>query len=172
LTPGIGIKIDRPRAVRLAGKFMTHVFCSNSCPDTNEFAARMLGKVVTRRGTYNNGTSESVNIGMNAGNSENSGSSSSFGSSHGQSYSLNSNSGSSSGSGNNWGQNRGRGTSRNVSEGYSESIEYALEPGDFARGILKTGGPENGNVVTAVWFQAGRVFKASGTNWLLARFKQ
>jgi len=50
-------------------------------------------------------------------------------------------------------------------------MEYAIEPGDFAR-ILKTGGTRNGNEVTGVWFQAGRVFKASGGNWLLARFRQ
>jgi hypothetical protein len=173
--PGYIAKIggDSPRdaALGLVGKFANHVLMANACPETNEFAARMLGRVVTRRGTYNTGKSESVNIGVNAGNSENSGSSSSFGSSYGQSYSMNSSSGSSSGSGNSWGENRGRGTSRNVSEGYSESMEYAIEPGDFGRS-LKTGGPRNGNEVTAVWLQAGRVFTTSGTNWLLARFKQ
>jgi hypothetical protein len=164
---------DNPRdaAHTLAGKFMTHVFCSNACPETNEFASRMIGKVVTRRGNYSNGTSENINVGMNAGTSENSGSSSNSGSSYGQSYSFNSGSGSTSGSGSNWGANRGRGTSSNESRGYSESMEYAIEPGDFAR-CLQTGGPQNGNIVTGVWFQGGRVFKASGSNWLLERFAQ
>ena len=108
---------------------------------------------------------------MSAGSNESSGMSSSSGSSWGQGYSTNAGSASNSGSGSNWGDNRGRGKSENVSRGYSESMEYAIEPGDFAR-MLKTGGRENGNEVTGIWFQAGRKFKASGTNWLLARFKQ
>ncbi len=166
----------RDAALALAGKFMTHIFGSNSCAETNDFAARTLGRVVRRRGTYNIGTSESVNVGMNAGESENSGSSSNHGSSHGSSGGSGSNNfnhgwGHSTGTGGNWGENRGRGTSQNISEGYSENMEYAIEPGDFAR-MLKTGGTRNGNEVTAVWFQAGRVFRGSGTNWLLARFKQ
>ena len=164
----------RDAALALAGKFMTHIFGSNSCAETNEFAARTIGRVVRRRGTYNMGTSESVNVGMNAGESDNSGFSTNYGASSGSSFgqgSHNASSGHSSGSGGNWGENRGRGTSQNVSEGYSENMEYAIEPGDFAR-MLKTGGTRNGNEVTAVWFQAGRVFRASGTNWLLARFKQ
>jgi hypothetical protein len=51
-------------------------------------------------------------------------------------------------------------------------MEYAIEPGDFAR-ILKTGGSKaNGNRVTGIWFQGGRIFKASGTNFMLEAFKQ
>jgi hypothetical protein len=165
---------DNPRddAHTLAGKFRTHVYCGNSCPETNEYASRMIGKVITRRGNYSKGSGESVNLGMTAGSSENSGNSSSYGSSYGgKSGGFNSSSGQTSGSGSNWGDSRGRGTSRNVNRGYSESMEYAIEPGDFAR-VLKTGGPQNGNEVTGVWFQANRVFKASGTNFLLGRFKQ
>ena len=63
------------------------------------------------------------------------------------------------------------GSSENVSRGYSESIEYAIEPGDFAR-MLKTGGKPNGNRVTGIWFQGGRIFKASGNNFMLETFKQ
>jgi hypothetical protein len=117
------------------------------------------------------GNSQSFNEGMSKGNNENTGSSSSHGSSSGQGYSFNSNSGSSSGVGNNWGDNRGRGSTDNVSRGYSESMEYVIEPGDFAR-ILKTGGPANGNIVTAIWFQGGRTFKPSGGNMMLRRFRQ
>jgi hypothetical protein len=131
----------------------------------------MIGKVVTRRGNFNTGSSQSINEGMSAGNSENTGSSSSHGSSMGQGYSVNSNSGSNSGSGNNWGDNRGRGSSENVSRGYSESMEYVIEPGEFAR-ILKTGGRANGGIVSGVWFQSGRVFGASGGNMMLRRFAQ
>jgi hypothetical protein len=170
---------DNPRdaALALAGKFKTHVFGTNSCPETNEFASRMIGKVLTRHDNFSAGQSQSSNEGMSAGNSENSGNSSNYGSSSGRgsnsssSSSFNQNSGSNKGTGNNWGSNRGRGSSENVSRGYSESMEYAIEPGDFAR-CLKTGGPQNGNRVTAVWFQAGRIFKASGKNFLVAEFEQ
>lgn len=164
---------DNPRdaAIALAGKFKTHVFCTNSCPETNEFASRMMGKVLTRRRNVSVGSSQTFNEGMSAGESENTGSSTSSGYSHGQGYNVNSSSGSTSGSGSNWGNNRGRGTSDNVNRGYSESMEFAIEPGDFAR-HLKTGGPENGNRVTAVWFQAGRTFKATGRNYLIAEFAQ
>jgi hypothetical protein len=164
---------DNPRdaAHALVGKFMTHIYHSNACPETNEYASRMIGKVVTRRGNFNTGSSQSINEGMSAGNSENTGSSSSHGSSMGQGYSVNSNSGSNSGSGNNWGDNRGRGSSENVSRGYSESMEYVIEPGEFAR-ILKTGGRANGGIVSGVWFQSGRVFGASGGNMMLRRFAQ
>ena len=164
---------DNPRdaAHALVGKFMTHIYHSNACPETNEYASRMIGKVVTRRGNFSAGSSQSINEGMSAGNSENTGSSSSYGSSMGQGYSMNSNSGSNSGSGNNWGNNRGRGSSENVSRGFSESMEYVIEPGEFAR-ILKTGGRANGNIVTGIWFQGGRVFGAGGGNMMLRRFAQ
>ena len=172
---------DNPRdaAHALVGKFMTHIYHSNACPETNEFASRMIGKIVTHRGNYNCGSSQSINFGMSSGESENNGSSSNSGwSSSGSSalsgsrgHSSNFGGGNSRGTGNNWGSNRGRGTSQNESQGYSESLEFAIEPGDFAR-TLKTGGPQNGNEVTGVWFQGGRVFKASGTNFLVARFRQ
>jgi hypothetical protein len=161
---------DNPRdaAHALVGKFMTHVYHANACPETNEYASRMIGKVVTRRGNFSSGNSQSFNEGMSAGNSENTGSSNSYGQSGAQ---FSSNSGSNTGSGNNWGDSRGRGSTDNVSRGYSESMEYVIEPGDFAR-ILKTGGSENGNIVTGIWFQGGRVFKSSGGNMMLRRFAQ
>jgi hypothetical protein len=165
---------DNPReaAYDLMGKFGTHVFLTNSCPETNEYASRVLGKVITRRANYSAGTSQSINFGMSAGNSENWGASSSFGSSHGgQQSSSNSSSGSTNGSGNNWGSNRGRGTSETENRGFSESLEFAVEPGEFGR-AFQTGGPRNGNIVSGVWFQSGRRFEASGTNFLPVRFRQ
>ena len=164
-------KNPKDAAMALAGKFVTHVFGSNSCPETNEFAAKMLGRVMTRRGTYSKGSSKSVNQGMNAGDSESGGTSSTSGSSHGGNWTMNHSTGSNTGYSNNWGENRGHGWGRNESRGYSESMEYVIEPGDFGR-MLRTGGTRNGREVTAVWYQAGRVFEASGTNWVLARFKQ
>jgi hypothetical protein len=169
---------DNPRnaADALIGKFMTNVFHSSACPVTNEYASRVIGKVVKRRRNASNGTSQSTNLGMSEGSNENNGSSSNYGSSFGSSSgqgssNFNQGSGHNCGSGNNWGSNRGRGSSENASEGYSESLEYVIEPGDFAR-TLKTGGPQSGNEVTGVWFQSGRIFRASGGNTLLARFKQ
>jgi hypothetical protein len=169
---------DNPRdaAQALVGRYMSHVYFANACPETNEYASRVIGKVVKRRRNASNGTSQSINLGMSEGSNENSGSSSNYGSSFGSSSgqgSSNFNQGSAhnSGSGNNWGSNRGRGNSENVSEGYSESTECLIEPGDFAR-TLKTGGRQNGNEVTGVWFQSGRIFRASGGNTLLARFRQ
>ena len=169
---------DSPRdaAEALVGKFMNHLYFTNLCPCTNEYASRVIGKVVMRRGNYNSGSSKSVNVGMSAGENENDGSSSG----HGFSWSSssghgggggNANYGHTSGSGNNWASNRGRGTSHNVSQGYHESMEAAIEAGYFASG-LKTGGPLNGNEITAIWFQAGRTFRASGHSWFLARFRQ
>ena len=51
---------DNPRdaAHALVGKFMTHIYHSNACPETNEYAARMIGKVTKRRGNYSSGTSK------------------------------------------------------------------------------------------------------------------
>ena len=171
---------DNPRdaAHALVGKFMTHIYHSNACPDTNEYASRMIGKVTTRRGNYSSGTSQSTNTGMTSGASENRGSSSNSGHSlghgsgqSGNNHNYNFGSGSNSGTGSNWGENRGRGTSENVSRGYSEAMEAAIEPGDFAR-VLTNGGRQNRNQVTGIWFQGGRTFKASGSNFTLEAFQQ
>jgi hypothetical protein len=173
---------DNPKdaAHALVGKFATQIFFSNSCAESNEYAAKTIGKIMKRHANYNAGMSQSVNVGMSTGESENHGSSHNSGSSAGRSsgsgggnlnHGSNSGSGSTSGSGSNWGSNRGRGTSETESRGYSENMEYLIEPGDFAR-MLKTGGMPNNNLVTAVWFQAGRVFRASGTNVMLETFKQ
>ncbi len=113
---------------------------------------------------------------MSEGSCENSGTSSNYGASAGSSSggsnsNSSSGSGKSSGTGSNRGVNRGRGNSTNTSRGYSESMEFAFEPGDFAR-TLRTGGPENHNLVTGVWFQGGRIFTGSGRNYMMGTFKQ
>ena len=172
---------DNPRdaANSLVGKFKTNIFHSNGCPETNEYASRVIGKGIKRRGNYSAGSSQSVNYGMSSGESVNTNSSSNFGHSRSKSFSnmgntnegSNSGSGSSSGEGTNWGENRGRGRSDNESRGYSESMENLIEPGDFAR-ILKSGGKRHGFEVTGVWFQTGRIFNATGSNMLLETFKQ
>jgi len=173
---------DNPRdaAHALVGKFMTQIYHSNSCPETNEYASRVIGKVMKRHGTYSAGNSESINTGMSSGESVNTGTSRNYGGSTNASHSMGGpqrghgsshGSGSSDGRGSNWGANRGRGTSSTESRGYSESMEYQIEPGDFAR-ILKSGGRENNYLVTGVWFQSGRIFKSSGTNMMLQTFRQ
>lgn len=165
---------DNPRdaAMNLVGKFNINLFHGNACPETNEYASRMIGKVVTRRGNYSAGQSNSTNFGMNAGTSENQGSSSNDGTSYGQQgFTFNNGGGTNEGTGSNWGSSRGRSTASNESRGYSESMEYAIEPGDFAR-MLKSGGPANDYEVTGIWFETGRVFKSTGTNYMLVRFRQ
>jgi hypothetical protein len=172
---------DNPRdaAHALVGKFATQIFFSNSCAETNEYASRTIGKVMKRHANYNAGTSRNVNFGMTTGESENSNSGSNHGSSSSHSHGMgsshnhggNSSYSNSRGRGNNWGSNRGEGRGETESQGYSESMEFIYEPGDFSR-ILKTGGKPNNNLVTAVWFQSGRIFKASGQNTLLETFKQ
>jgi uncharacterized membrane protein YgcG len=169
---------DNPRdaAQALVGKFATQLFFSNLCAESNEYAARTIGKVMKRHANYNAGVSQSVNVGMSSGESENRGSTSNHGSSTSRSQGRGQNGssyggGNSSGTGSNWGSNRSEARSDNESRGYSESMEYLIEPGDFGR-ILKTGGKPNNNQVTAVWFQSGRIFKASGQNTILATFQQ
>lgn len=169
---------DNPqyRVHHLLGNFATKVFHSQGCAETNEWAARSLGRTKQRRASYNEGSGGGSNWGLNDGMSVNSGNSwgggnSSSTSSQGSSYGSSSHYGGSSGDGENRGGSRGYSTSYSTSQGYSEQMDYVIEPGEFAR-FLKTGGPANRNIVSAVWFQAGRQFAASGMNSLLASFRQ
>lgn len=158
---------DNPRdaAMNLVGKFMTHVYFSNGCAETNEFAARTIGKVIKRRANYSAGENRNVNYGMNYGAGDNRGSSTTWG--QGIFGTTTTNKGGS----DNWGENRGRSNGTSVNRGYSESMEYAIEPGDFAR-CYKTGGAANNFQVTGLWFRAGESFRASGTNVLPVTFSQ
>lgn len=177
----IGGEHPRERVQHLLGNFATKIWHSNSCAETNRWAADTIGQVVKRRANFSEGEGTSSNYGMNMGEGSNWGSQSSSGGSVGSSSS--SQGGSSSSSGSTWssggsqgetdnhGRNRGSGSSSNVSQGYSEQMGYVLEPGDFGR-ILKTGGPANGNRVSAIWYQAGRRFQQSGGNSMLAEFVQ
>jgi hypothetical protein len=158
---------DNPRdaAMNLAGKFMTHVYFSNGCAETNEHAARSIGKVLKRRANYSAGENRSTNYGMNYGEGDNRGSSTSWGGG------MFGNTTNNKGRSDNWGENRGQSNGTSVSRGYSESMEYAIEPGDFAR-CFKTGGAANNYQVTGLWFRAGEIFRASGTNVLPVTFSQ
>ena len=163
----IGSDNPRDAAHALVGKYATHVYFSNSCPETNDFASRMCGRMLTQRGNYSAGSSKSLNMGMSAGNSHSKGDSSSYAMGSG----IGNSTGSNSNNGNNWGDSRGRGSSENISRGYSEAMENVIEAGDFAR-ILQTGGKANGGIVSAVWFQGGRIFPENGQNMMIRRFKQ
>ncbi|HEV7659323.1 MAG TPA: hypothetical protein VGO55_05710 [Allosphingosinicella sp.] len=177
----IGGEHPRERVQHLLGNFATKIWHSNSCAETNRWAAETIGQVVKRRANFSEGEGTSSNHGMNMGEGSNWGTQSSSGGTVGSSSS--SQGGSSSNSGSSWssggsqgendsqGRNRGYGSSSNISQGYSEQMGYVLEPGDFGR-ILKTGGPANGNRVSAIWYQAGRRFQQSGGNSMLAEFVQ
>lgn len=174
----IGGEHPRERVHHLLGNFATKIWHSNACAETNRWAADTLGQVVKQRANYSEGEGSSHNWGMNMGQGTNlgshSGSGGSYSSGHGMqpgSSSSSWNRGNSQGESDNWGRNRGEGTSSNISQGYSEQMGYLIEPGEFGR-ILKTGGPANGNRVSAVWYQAGRRFAASSGNALLAEFQQ
>jgi hypothetical protein len=168
----VGGDTPRETAEALVGKFVTNLFLSNGCPVTNEYASRVIGKELKRRKNYSKGTSEGFNTGMNMGSSVNRGTSSgSSSSSSNGGASSGSNYGSNEGSGSNWGSSRGRSTGETESHGYSESMEYVIEPGEFARSF-KNGGAANNYEVTGVWFQSGRRFNETGKNILLARFDQ
>jgi hypothetical protein len=171
----------RERVHHLLGNFATKIWHSNSCSETNRWAADTIGQIVKRRANFSEGEGSSSNYGMNMGDGSNWGVNSSSGGNSGSS--SNSQGGSSSSSGSSWssgtsfgesdnrGRNRGQSSSSNVSQGYSEQMGFLIEPGEFGR-ILKTGGPANGNRVSAIWYQAGRRFAQSGGNCLMAEFRQ
>jgi hypothetical protein len=169
----MGHENAKARADMLLGNFGTKIFHNNADPETNRWAADTIGRIIQRRGTYNESESYGHSSGMSMGENSSRGWSASSGGSgdgHGH-YSRSWQSGSTGGTGENSGRNRGRNSGESYSGGYSETMDYEIEPADFAR-ALKTGGPANGGNVTAVWFQAGKIFNDSRRNYLLTRFQQ
>lgn len=164
---------SRDRVHHLLGNFATRIWHNNACAETNEWAARTMGRRLHSRANYSQSSGSSVSDGMNMGEGSNWGKSRSSGGQTsysgmaigGWTY------GDSDGGSGNWGRNRGESTSSNVSQGYSQQMDYVIEPGEFSR-MLKTGGPAHRGRVSAVWFQAGRTFHASGGNALLLEFQQ
>lgn len=173
----IGGENAHDRAEHLISNFNTVVLHSSACPVTNTWFSNKIGRSLQTRANFSEGEGRNFNSGMNMGEGTNWGSSSNSGGSvsigpngqttHGVSWG----SGSSSGGNDSWGRNRGGGTSTNTSHGYSEAMDNIIEAGAFSR-MLQTGGPANGNRVSAVWYQAGRVFRASGGNALIVEFAQ
>lgn len=165
------------RVHHLLGNFGTRIWHNNACAETNEWAARTLGRSLHQRLTYNESEGHSTNLGMNMGAGTNWGTNQSTSNGYssnprgGGNTSGSASHGSSEGGNDNWGRTRGNGSNRGTSQGYSEQMDYLLEPGEFSR-MLKTGGPANGGRVTAIWYQAGRTFASSGGNALLVEFQQ
>lgn len=163
------------RAHHLISNFGVRIFCANSCPETNEWAAKTIGRSLQSRANYSQNEGYSQNRGMNMGESSNwgqssqSGGSSSSGKGGGSSGSSWS-SGSSSGASDSSGRNLGRGTSHGQSWGGSMVMDHAIEPGAF--GFLKSGGPAHAYRVGAIWYQPSRTFAASGSNTLYVEFTQ
>lgn len=166
----------RDRVHHLMGNFATKVFHSQGCAETNEWAARSIGRTLQQRATYSHnqggGATWGYNDGMSTNAGENQSASNAFsGWGAKRNVSGSSSFGTSSGYGESRGASSGHSTSYSSGESYTEQREYLIEPGAFGR-MLKTGGPGNRNIVSGVWFQAGRRFNVSATNCLLASFRQ
>lgn len=162
----------RDRTHHLLSNFGTKIWHSNACAETNEWAARTIGRILHRRGTFSSGESVTRNTGMNRGESVHHGSTFSSGTSYGpQGSTTNTSFGSSSGSGANWGDNRGLGHAGSVTQGFNEQMDYRIDPGEFSS-KLRTGGPAEGYEVDAVWFQAGKRFRHTDCNTLIPTFRQ
>lgn len=165
--PSLYSKLGGPnahdRAHHLISNMGVRIFCANSCTTTNEWASRTIGKAVQRRANFSESEGTNQNFGANMG--ENSGwnrqvRGTSFFGGFGASDPFDWNLEGSEGGGDNWGRNRGYGSSQGTSRGYSETIDDVVPAGFFASG-LKTGGPQHGNRVGAIWVQAGRRWAAS-----------
>ncbi|MEK7342769.1 MAG: TraM recognition domain-containing protein [Pseudomonadota bacterium] len=169
------------RTHHLLGNFGTKVFHNpGGCSETADWAARIIGKGIQWRRNESRSQGTSSQFGLNMGENTNWGTNSSGGGSSsynngagGSSYGGGSSwsSGTSSGGGDQWGRNRSSGSNSGQSWGGSEVSDWLIEPGQFSR-MLKTGGPPNGNIVSAVWYQAGRIFPSSGGNALYCEFVQ
>jgi len=179
--PTIRAKIggDNPhdRADHLISNFNSVVLHSSACPTTNEWFSKKVGKVMQLRGNYSQGHGSTSNWGSNMTMGRNWGSSSQSGISHttssngGTTGGSNSSFGSSQGGSDGRGRSHGYGSSENVSQGYSEQMDFAFDGGEFGR-ILKTGGPLHRNRVSALFYQSGRRFSATGTNTMLVEYRQ
>lgn len=161
----------------LLTNFNTKIFHANSCKITNSWASETIGRRLHRRASYSEseGTSRNYGLGMNEG--ENWGGSTQSGGSSSTGPNGAHSSGSNWGSGASWGgsdgrsRNLGSSTNYGTNSGWSEQADWIIEPGAFAWG-LRTGGPANGGIITAVWYQTGRIFGLTGGNHVIVRFRQ
>jgi hypothetical protein len=161
------------KADMLLANFVTKIFHNNADPETNRWASDTIGRALQRRGNYNEGQSFSRSMGLNEGESSTWGSSANWSTSVDQKGNVSSSSGRgiNRGGGENYGRNVGRNSGDSESRGFSETMDYIIEPGSFGS-MLRTGGPANGGMVSAVWFQAGKTFNHSRGNATYALFRQ
>ncbi len=61
-------------------------------------------------------------------------------------------------------------TGGGASFGENEAVDFVVPPAEFQR--LRRGGPENGNLVDAYIFQAGRIWPSTGESFMKVTFKQ
>lgn len=160
----MGGKHPETAAINFLENLKTKIFHANGCPDTNDYAARLIGQDLQMRKSVSQGGNRGENIGENWGGSESEAESvgGSWGSNWGQSG------GNSSGGGNRGGnysdsftrsRNRGGsvGTSSGISwnESWQETKDHILEPSFFRR-ELRTGGDRDGLIVDAVVVEQGK----------------
>lgn len=162
------------RVYDLLSHFNTKIFLTLGCQVTAKWASELCGRSIQWRESVNEGRGSSANSGRSMGEGTNWGVNSSTGggsssSSNGGSSSNSSwSSGSSSGGSDQWNRSYGEGTSHNSGWSTSQTIDMAVEPAFFAQG-LKTG---RDGVVSALWLQSGRHFRASGTNYVLVEVRR
>lgn len=156
----------------LLGNFGTKIWHSNTCPETNEWAARTVGRMLQRRSNFSENEGFNSSYGMNKGEGSNTGGHS------GSNYSYSKHGGGGGSSyGSSWGRNDSRGESKTrgessgTSQGFSEQMDWIIEPAAFGR-MLQTGGPANRGLVSSIWYQGGKRFEAGGRNFLMTVFRQ
>ncbi|MEJ7928240.1 TraM recognition domain-containing protein [Sphingobium sp. AN641] len=169
---------DRVHA--LIANMAVRFYGANGCNVTNGWASQAIGKVVQRRSNFSASEGRNTSYGLNMGEGRNHGTQGNWGGNSG--YSSSSGGGSTSGGNSwgggwsdgdnhNWGRSRGGGSNHGTSNGWSETLEDAVEPGFFARG-LKVGGPAHGFRVSTILHQPARRFAATGTNYTLIEWSQ
>jgi len=159
----------RDAAQGLIGKFGTIVAHQNACHETNEYVSKVIGRDLFDRKNkgYSWGGSKSTSSTQSRNVSHGKTSSASW---QGKSSSFSSGWSSSDGSSSSFGHTIG--SSETFSNGTSEQMDNVIEPAFFARN-LKSGGPRNKGIVTAVWFKAGETFHHSGgRNFMVVEFRQ
>lgn len=165
------------RADNLISNCNTIVMHASGCATTNRWMADKIGRSLQRRGGYsrNHGTNSSHGLSLSEGdnwgvNSSSGGSTSYNNGAGGSSYGGGSSwsSGTSSGGSDSFGRNRSTGSSQGESWSFNETMDHTIEAGWFAG--LRTGGDQRR--VDALWYQSGRIFEETGTNFLQVEYQQ
>jgi len=188
----LGGRNPQDAADAIIGNFQTKIFHANTDHRTNQWAADMAGKVKTifRNGNWSRGESTQVSTGQNGswsvqtGESEGtswgrstgatvsgSGPDTQFGISSGYNAGGQHSTSRSRSRGGGWSHGTSIGESGSEGGGWSEQMDYQLPPSFFANN-LRQGGPRNNFFVSAVLFQANRLFTRTKRCWTPLVFKQ